>query len=91
MNEEMLPTEWWEDIITTCSNTMVFFASAEHRDASDLADPARPAASLTPDQVHALSIPIYSRKLARDYARPSRQELLDHVAAIGLTGDYWQL
>jgi hypothetical protein len=50
-----------------------------------------PAASLTPDQVHALSIPIYSRKLARDYARPSRQEPLDHFAAIGLTGDYWQL
>jgi hypothetical protein len=85
------PTEWWEDIITTCSNTMVFFASAEHRDASDLADPSRPAASLTPDQVHALSMPIYARKFEVDYARPTRQELLDHFAALGLTGDYWQL
>ena len=27
---------WWDAIITTCSNTMVFFASAEHRDASSL-------------------------------------------------------
>lgn len=85
------PTEWWEDIITTCSNTMVFFASPEHRDASDLGAPAQAAASLTPDQVHALSIPIYTRKLALDYARPSKQELLDHFAAMGLTSEYWQL
>lgn len=85
------PTEWWEDIITTCSNTMVFFASPEHRDASDLSAPPEAAASLTPDQVHALSGPIYAGKLAPDYARPSRQALLDHFAALGLTGPYWQL
>ncbi len=85
------PTQWWEDIITTCSNTMVFFASSDHRDASGLGAPAQAAASLTPDQVHALSIPIYSRKLALDYARPSKQELLDHFAAMGLAGEYWQL
>ncbi len=85
------PTEWWDDIVTTCSNTMVFFASAEHRDASDLCAPPEQATSLTPDQVHALSGPIYSRKLELDYARPSREELLDHIAALGLTGDYWRI
>jgi hypothetical protein len=85
------PARWWEDITTTCSNTMVFFASPEHRDASALCESADQAASLMPDQVHALSGPIYARKFAMDYARPSRQELLDHFAAIGLTGDYWTL
>ncbi|MEO7332773.1 MAG: alkylmercury lyase family protein [Gemmatimonadales bacterium] len=84
------PTQWWDDITTTCSNTMVFFASPEHRDASDLHDPGVAAASLTPDQVHALSGPIYGRKFALDYARPSRPELLAHFAAMGLTSDYWQ-
>jgi hypothetical protein len=85
------PARWWEDITATCSNTMVFFASPEHRDASALCAPANQSASLTPDQVHALSGPIYARKFALDYARPSKQELLDHFAAIGLTGDYWTL
>jgi hypothetical protein len=85
------PTEWWEDIVTTCSNTMVFFASAEHRDASDLCAPPDQSASLTPDQVHALSGPIYARKFELDYARPSREELLDHFATMGLTGDYWRI
>ena len=85
------PTQWWENIVTTCSNTMVFFASAEHRDASDLSAPPDQAASLTPDEVHALSGPIYSRKLELDYARPSREELLDHFATLGLTGSYWRI
>lgn len=85
------PTQWWENIVTTCSNTMVFFASPEHRDASDLCAPTDQAASLTPDQVHALSGPIYSRKLELDYARPTREKLLDHFAAMGLTGDYWKI
>ncbi|MGI8703150.1 MAG: alkylmercury lyase family protein [Candidatus Limnocylindrales bacterium] len=85
------PAQWWEDIVATCSNTMVFFASPEHRDASPLCAPPDRAASLTPDQVHALSGPIYGEKFALDYARPSKEQLLDHFAALGLTGPYWRL
>jgi hypothetical protein len=85
------PTEWWGNIVATCSNTMVFFASPEHRDASDLCVPANESASLTPDEVHALSGPIYRTKFELDYARPGREELLAHFAALGLTGDYWTL
>ncbi len=85
------PTQWWEDIITTCSNTMVFFASSEHRDASDLCAPADQAASLTPDQAHALSVPLYGPRLKIDYVRPGRDELMAHFDALGLTGPYWQI
>jgi hypothetical protein len=85
------PTQWWDDIITTCGSTMVFFASPEHRDASELCAGAGLSASLTPDQVHTLSGPTYSTKLALDYARPSKEVLLAHWAAMGLTGDYWTL
>jgi Alkylmercury lyase len=85
------PTQWWDDIVATCSNTMVFFASPEHRDASDLCAPDDAAASLTPDQTHTLSLPIYPRKFDLDYTRPSRDELLSHFAATGLTSDYWTL
>jgi hypothetical protein len=85
------PTQWWDDIITTCGNTMVFFASPEHRDASDLCAAADQAASLTPAQVHTLSLPTYAAKLTLDYARPSKEALLAHWQAMGLTGAYWQL
>jgi hypothetical protein len=83
--------QWWDDIITTCSNTMVFFASPEHRDASSLCASADAGASLTPDQVHTLSGPLYSGRMELGYTRPSRQALLDHFAAMGLTGEFWKL
>jgi len=85
------PTEWWSDITTTCSNTMVFFASPEHRDASDLCAPGDQAASLAPDQVHTLSGPIYAGKFSLHYARPTKDELLAHFTAMGLAGGYWTL
>jgi len=85
------PTQWWDDITTTCGSTMVFFASPEHRDASDLCAGADQAASLPPEQVHTLSGPSYATKFALDYARPSKDVLLAHWAAMGLTGDYWTL
>lgn len=84
------PSRWWDDIVTTCGSMMVFFASSEHRDASELCGPPEQAVSLTPDQVHALSGPIYARKFDLEYERPSRDELLAHFDAIGLTGAYWR-
>ena len=83
---------WWDDIITTCSNTMVFFSSAEHRDASDLcATTDGGGASLTPDEIHTLSVPLYGPRLDLDYMRPSKDALLAHFASMGLTGDFWTL
>ena len=66
-------------------------ASPQHRDASALCASAESAVSLTPDQVHAVGEPIYRGKFDPDYARPGKQELLDHWRTLGLSGDYWTL
>jgi len=84
------PSTWWDDITTTCGNTMVFFSSPEHRDASGLCETDAPGASLTPDEVHALGEPLYTTKLDLDYTRPSPAEQAAHAIAIGLTDPYWQ-
>lgn len=84
------PSHWWDDITTTCGNTMVFFSSAEHRDASGLCETDEPGASLTPDQVHALSEPMYATKFDLEYHRPTPAEMAAHFTAIGLTDPYWQ-
>lgn len=81
---------WWDDIIATCSNTMVFFASPGHRDASSLCA-SDGGATLTPDEVHRLSVPLYARRLAIDYARPAKPELLAHFRSLGLSGRFWEL
>jgi len=67
-----------------------FFASPDHRDASDIAASADSAASLTPDEVSALGKPLYEGKLSMDYVRLGREELMAHFASLGLTGPYWQ-
>jgi hypothetical protein len=84
------PSEWWNDIRTTCGNTMVFFSSAEHRDASGLCATDADGASLTPDQAHALSEPVYTTKFDLDYERPTPDQMAAHFTAIGLTDPYWQ-
>lgn len=81
--------QWWENIVTTCGSTMVFFSSPQHRDVSALH--AGRGASLTPDQTHRLSVLTYARKLALDYARPTKQDVVDHFARIGLSGEFWSL
>ncbi|MEP7378530.1 MAG: organomercurial lyase [Chloroflexota bacterium] len=86
------PTQWWEDIILSCSNTMVFFCSADHRDASGLVrETEQPGASLTPDQTHAVGVPLYADRMKVDYVRPGREALNAHFATLGLTGPYWQI
>ena len=70
---------------------MVFFSSPEHRDASSLCAADGAGASLTPDQMHALSVPLYAARMSPDYTRPSREALLAHFADLGLSGDFWSL
>jgi hypothetical protein len=75
--------QWWKDVIHACSNTMLFFCSAEH--APDA------GAVLSIQQVITLSIPIYRTKMALDYQRPSVAVLRAHFAEMGLTGAFWHL
>jgi hypothetical protein len=70
---------------------MVFFCSEDHRDASGLSAPADRAASLTPQLTHDLSVPLYEHRLKIDYARPGRDVLNAHFAALGLAEPYWRI
>jgi hypothetical protein len=85
------PSQWWTDIVNTCSNTMVFFCSTDHRDASELCAAADQTATLSPDQALALSGPLYSRRLSIDFERPTREELMQTFESAGLSGPYWSL
>src|SRR3989475_6385802 len=84
-------SKWWENIVLTCSNNMVFFSSKDH-----LAEWMRTGAvaggeALTIDQTLRLSVPIYKEKMSLDYARPSREQTIAHFQSLGLTGDFWKI
>ena len=83
--------QWWNDIVITCSNHMVFFASERHVDAWQKATQAPEGAVLTLEETHALSVPIYKDKLRAEYVRPGKDELITHFRSLGLAGDFWRL
>ncbi len=84
-------SQWWTDIVNTCSNHMVFFRSAPHLDDWRAANSEPSGAALTIEQARALGLPIYRDKLQLDYARPSKDQLVAHFRGLGLTGAFWEL
>ena len=77
-------SKWWENIVLTCSNNMVFFSSKNHLAEWTNSNSPTGGEALTIEQTLRLSIPIYKNKMTLDYARPSRESL-------GLTSDFWKI
>lgn len=84
-------SQWWNDIVLTCSNHMVFFSSDSHLDESRRASQTPEGTVLTIEETHALSVPIYKDKLRVEYVRPGKDELVAHFRSLGLTGEFWRL
>ncbi len=84
-------SQWWNDIVSTCSNHMVFFSSESHLDEWRKGTQAPEGASLTIEETHALSMPIYKDKLKVGYVRPGKDQLVTHFQSLGLTGEFWRI
>jgi hypothetical protein len=84
-------SKWWENIVLTCSNNMVFFSSKDHLAEWMRTGSVAGGEALTVDQTLRLSVPIYKEKMSLDYARPSREQTLAHFQSLGLTGDFWKI
>ncbi|MCI4347352.1 MAG: alkylmercury lyase family protein [Thermoplasmata archaeon] len=83
--------EWWDDIIDTCSNTMVFLLSEAHYNEWGDEKGEKAGVTLSIERTIRLSEPVYARKLDLEYSRPSKEELQTHFARLGLTGPFWKL
>ncbi len=83
--------KWWDSIVNTCSNNMVFFSSQRHLDEWLSRNPGLKGETLTVEKTAELSRPTYTGKMELDFERPPKDELMKRWAAIGLTGDFWKL
>lgn len=83
--------EWWNDIISTCANTMLFFASSAHLRAWRSEHPEATGAELSLDLTVRLSEPLYSGKLEVDFARPSHDRMVQLFRDLQLTGEFWKI
>jgi hypothetical protein len=84
-------SKWWESILLTCSNNMVFFSSNDHLAQWISSGSGTGGEALTVDQTLRLSVPIYKDKMSLDYARPSREQTIALFQSLGLTGDFWKI
>jgi hypothetical protein len=84
-------SKWWENILLTCSNKMVFFSSKDHLAEWKRSGSVTGGEALTVDQTLRLSVPIYKEKMSLDYARPSREQTIAHFQSLGLTSDFWKI
>jgi hypothetical protein len=84
-------SKWWEDILLTCSNNMVFFSSKDHLDEWKRTGSVTGGEALTIEQTLRLSVPIYKDKMSLDYARPSREQTIAHFQSLGLTSEFWKI
>ncbi len=82
---------WWDNIINTCSNNMVFFGSREHLKEWSTSNPCLNGEALTLAKTFELSVPIYKEKMRLDYSRPTKEQLVSYWDSIGLRGDFWKL
>ena len=82
---------WWNDITRTCANTMVFLG---HEESDIMAQGPASAENLgivTIDQIHQMSVPLYSSKLLLEYSRPPASEIQATFERLGLIGAHWKL
>jgi len=84
-------SKWWENILLTCSNNMVFFSSKDHLAEWIKSGVSTGGEALTIEQTLRLSVPIYENKMTLDYGRPSREQTIAHFQSLGLTGDFWKI
>jgi hypothetical protein len=84
-------SKWWENILLTCSNNMVFFSSKNHLAEWIKSSGQTGGEALTIEQTLRLSVPIYKTKMSLDYARPSRDQTIVHFQSLGLTSDFWKI
>ena len=87
----MPAAKWWDSIVNTCSNNMVFFSSQRHLNEWLSENPDLEGETLTVEKTVELSRSTYTGKMELDYKRLPKDELMKRWAAIGLMGDFWKL
>ena len=82
---------WWENIVDTCGNQFLFFASESEAESwEDENESAHTGRSISVSTCLRVVEPVYRDKLKLDYERPSADVLSRHLASLRLTGEFWE-
>ena len=84
-------SKWFENLINTCSNNMVYFSSGEHQSEWLQAHPGLAGETLTVEKMADACLPLSRGRMGLDYARPPPEKLMAYWESIGLRGDNWRI
>jgi len=79
---------WYENLINTCSNNMVYFSSRDHME-SWLENAPLNGEALTVEKMADVCKPLAEGRLDLDWQRPTRDELMAYWDSVGLTSPFW--
>jgi hypothetical protein len=81
---------WWDNIVNTCSNNMVFHASQDHYE-EWCKQSNSTGETLSVGKTLEMVQPLFRSRLHEDFARPKPEELQDYWRSIGLKSEFWEL
>jgi len=82
-------SRWYDDLINTCSNNMVYFSSEDHLDLWLAENPELRGESLGVEKMAEVCRPLSRGRMELDYQRPSKEELMSYWDSIGLRSGFW--
>ena len=83
--------KWYDNLINTCSNNMVYFSSEQHQLEWLDSHPSLHGETLTVEKMAEACKPLSQTRMDLDYTRPTACELTAYWNSIGLDGDYWKI
>jgi len=81
---------WYDNLINTCSNNMVYFASRGHMQEWLAANPSLRGESLTVEKMAQVCEPLSKGRMSLDYERPPKEELMVYWESLGMKGGFWR-
>jgi len=84
-------SKWFENLINTCSNNMVYFSSKTHLGQWLTSRPTLHGEALTVSKMIEVCRPLSRRRMSLDYAKPAGGQLTKYWNSIGLHGDFWKM
>jgi len=81
--------KWYDNLINTCSNNMVYFASEGHMSDWLASNPGLLGEFLNVEKMAEVCTPLSKGRMSLDYERPPKEELMGYWDSIGMKSDFW--
>jgi Alkylmercury lyase len=81
--------KWYDNLINTCSNNMVYFSSEQHMNSWLADNPQIKGESLTVEKMAEVCIPLSKGRMNLEYERPPKEEVMAHWDSVGMKSAFW--